>query len=225
MKKIFSRNRRITRLKYSIIASKPFLAFIYWFVRIYSATLRVTVENERCWLDYLDRGGRVILSGWHQQFFIAVRKFRKYRKYHPSVMVSRSEDGTVAAGVARRTGWQVVRGCSLEGGREALEEVILRLQEYGLAAHVVDGPLGPAGIVKKGVIIIAQSADAVIVPVWAEADRAWHVNSWDRFMIPKPFARLTLRFGDMIPAPVTDREEEIETRRRTLETILRPALK
>ncbi len=222
---MFSRNRRITKLKYAVVTSKPFLAFLYWFVRIYSATLRVTVENETPWIDYLERGGRVILCSWHQQFFMAVRHFKKYRKYRPSVMVSRSEDGTVAAGIAGHMGLQVVRGCSLEGGREALEEVIEKLRKDGLAAHVVDGPLGPAGIVKKGVIALAMSADAAIVPAWAEVDRAWHVKSWDRFMIPKPFARVMIRFGEMIHTPVTEHEEEIETRRRTLETVLRPALK
>jgi len=63
------------KLKFAIITSKPFLFFLYWFIRLYSATFRLTVENEKQWLNHIHSGGRVLLCVWHQQFFSAIRYF------------------------------------------------------------------------------------------------------------------------------------------------------
>ena len=82
-----------------------------------------------------------------------------------------------------------------------MKEVIERLSQTRLAAHIVDGPRGPAGIVKAGAISIARATEAAVVPFYTAADRAWYFNSWDRFLLPKPFARVTLRFGEMIRFP------------------------
>ena len=64
-------------------------------------------------------------------------------------------------------------------------EVISHIKETGLGAHILDGPTGPIGKVKAGAISIALATDAVIVPFYVSADRAWYFNSWDRFCIPK----------------------------------------
>ena len=73
-----------------------------------------------------------------------------------------------------------------------MKEVITYLKETGLAAHIMDGPRGPIGKVKAGAIQIALEADAVIVPFYVTANRAWYFNSWDKFFIPKPFTRVVL---------------------------------
>lgn len=212
------------KLKFAIITSIPVLSFVYGLARLYSATFRFTVENEKQWLDHIHNGGRVLLCCWHQQFFIGIRSFKKYGKYNPCVMASKSADGKIAAWVANRTGWSTVRGSSSRGGRSALHKMILILKETSLAALIVDGPKGPAGVVKAGVIRMASAADAMIVPVYADAERAWYFKSWDTFMVPKPFTRVTLRFGDMIPCPLPETKEEFERRRISLEKIMLPSL-
>jgi len=211
-------------LKLKIITSKPFLYIFYWFVRFYSATFRLTVENEKQWLDHIHNGGRVLLCSWHQQFFIGIRQFIKYSKYKPGIMISRSSDGDIGAWLVNRTGWCAVRGSSSRGGRPALRAMILKLKENGLAAHILDGPRGPAGVVKPGVISMASAADAVIVPAYANADKAWYFNSWDSFMVPKPFTRVTLRFDDMIACPIPENKESFEHQRASLEKIMLPSL-
>ncbi|MEJ2691248.1 MAG: hypothetical protein P8130_15165 [Deltaproteobacteria bacterium] len=45
---------------------------------------------------------------------------------------------------------------------------------------------------------MAKSTGALIVPAYAIPERAWYFKSWDRFCLPKPFSKVTLRFGDMI---------------------------
>ena len=212
------------KTKVAIITSQPFIACVYRFIRLYSATFRLTVENEQPWMDHLRGGGRVLLCCWHQQFMAAIRYFKTYEPYRGSLMISRSSDGELIAGVARRSGFYPVRGSSSRGGREALGEMIDRLRETGFAGHILDGPTGPIGVVKPGVIQMAASAGAVIVPFYTSADRAWYFNSWDRFMLPKPFARVTLRYGDPIPCPRPASSEEFEKQRRSLEEIMRPGL-
>ena len=98
--------------------------------------------------------------------------------------------------------------------------MIEKLKETRLAAHIVDGPRGPAGKVKIGVIHLAQATGAAIVPIGVSADRAWYFNSWDRFLLPKPFSRVTVHCGDMIRFPFTENQEELERQRLHLENVM-----
>ncbi len=206
------------------LASPPVLHLLYRFIRIYSWTFRLTIENEQGWMDYLKGGGKVLLCTWHQQFFSAIRHFKTYSAFTPSLMISKSFDGEIIAGVAQRTGWRTVRGSSSTDGGKALKAMIANLNDTGLAAHILDGPKGPAGRVKAGAIQLALMTDAVIVPFYTAAERAWYFKSWDTFMLPKPFSRVTLRFGEMIRVRAVSRECDFEDRRLELEKIMLPGL-
>jgi lysophospholipid acyltransferase (LPLAT)-like uncharacterized protein len=206
------------------ITSAPFLAFLYLFIRLYSRTFRFRIENEAAWKEYHKRGGTVLLCAWHQHFFGAIRHFQSYRNYKPGLMISKSKDGHIIAEVARRSGWDPIRGSSSRGGLEATVKMIEKLKKDRLAGHIVDGPRGPAGEVKAGVIRISHAADAVIVPFYIQADNAWYFNSWDHFMLPKPFAKVILRFDEMIRFPATTDKELFESQRLQLqETMLKGA--
>ncbi|MBF0101033.1 MAG: lysophospholipid acyltransferase family protein, partial [Desulfobacterales bacterium] len=193
--------------------SSTFLTVVYRMIRLYSGTFRLTVENEQPWMDYLNQGGKVLLCVWHQQFFSAIHYFRNYKAYCPPLMISKSTDGDLIAGVAMRSGWDPVRGSSSKEGGEALRIMIEKLTQNGLGAHIVDGPRGPAGKVKAGLIRLAQQTNAVIVPFYTSADQAWYANSWDRFMIPKPFSKVLLRFGDMIHLGEIQNSSDFEAQR------------
>jgi lysophospholipid acyltransferase (LPLAT)-like uncharacterized protein len=103
--------------------------------------------------------------------------------------------------------------------------MIHRLRDYRLAAHIIDGPRGPAGVVKLGAIAIAHGAGAVIVPGIITADRAWYLGSWDRFMIPKPFARVTVKYLPVIELPPVMDKAGLENQRKKLEVMMQPYLK
>mgnify|MGYP001198505031 FL=1 len=208
-----------------VLRTRAFHAFLYRFIRLYSSTFRIRIDNEAGWLDYLRNGGRVLLCVWHQQFFPAIRHFQNYRDFKPSLMISRSRDGELIAGVAERSGWHAVRGSSSKGGREALKMMVDRLKRHGLAGHILDGPRGPAGQVKAGAIQLAHAADAVIVPFYTSADKAWYFNSWDSFFIPKPFANVHIRFGATISFPPAADAAQFENQRLTLEKTMRPELR
>jgi len=175
-------------------------------------------------MDYRGNGGVVLLCIWHQQFFSAIRPFRRYKTFNPSIMISQSNDGEIVAKMALRNGWVPVRGSSSKGGMGALKKMITNLKEKKLAAHIIDGPRGPSGIVKAGVIRLAHATNAVIVPLSVSAEKAWYFNSWDRFLLPKPFSKVFLRFGEMIKFDRVNDKESFEKQRKHLEEIMLPAL-
>jgi lysophospholipid acyltransferase (LPLAT)-like uncharacterized protein len=104
-------------------------------------------------------------------------------------------------------------------------QLIDKLKKNRLAAHIVDGPRGPAGELKAGVIRISHAADAVIVPFYIQADKAWYFNSWDHFMLPKPFSKVTLLFDEMIKFPATTDNELFENQRLQLQETMRKGAK
>lgn len=210
--------------KYRYVLIQKLQILLCWIVRLYSWTFRLTVENENAWLNHLETGGLVLLCAWHQQFFAAIKHFKAYEHFQPSLMISQSRDGDIIARIARQQGWHPVRGSSSRNGGTALKEIIDRLRQSRLAGHIVDGPRGPAGVVKAGVIRIARATNAAVVPFYTLADRAWYFNSWDKFMLPKPFACVTIRFGAMILFSEKVLEKNFEAQRVELEAIMRPAL-
>ncbi len=108
-------------MKNRLVTSDITLALLYYFIRAYSWTFQLHIENEKEWMDYHAGGGTVLLCAWHQQFFAAIRHFKTYQALGPSLMISKSKDGEIIAGIAERSGWKVVRGSSSTDGRQALE--------------------------------------------------------------------------------------------------------
>jgi hypothetical protein len=208
----------------SLLTSPLVTALICRLVHAYCRTLSLKVENEAPWLAHLQAGGKVLLCLWHQQLFGAIRQTWNYSYLHPSIMISQSQDGELVARFVESIDWVAVRGSSSRGGQRALKEMIRRVRETGFAAHILDGPQGPLGKVKSGVIHLAQATGAVLVPLCATADRAWYLKSWDRCMVPKPFARITMRFGEMIQPLAAESEEDLEKQRQRLEAVMTPYL-
>ena len=207
------------------LKSEAFISFFYGLILLYSWTLRLKIENDKEWMDYRRNGGVVLLCTWHQQFFSAVVPFKNYKTFKPSIMISQSRDGEIVAKLALRSGWNPVRGSSSKGGSEALKKMIANLKEKKLAAHIVDGPKGPAGVVKPGVIRLAHAANAVIVSFSVSAEKAWYLNSWDKFLLPKPFSKVFLRFGEMIKFDKVKNKKIFEKQRMKLEEIMLPTLR
>jgi lysophospholipid acyltransferase (LPLAT)-like uncharacterized protein len=207
------------------LTSKGFQLVLYKLVCMYCRTFRLTVENEEPWMSLLNAGKNILICAWHQQTFTAICCFDKYRTYKPSLMISKSIDGEILAGVAKIIGWYPVRGSSSKGGKSALKKMIQSLKSNGLAAHVMDGPRGPIGYVKAGAIRLALEADALIVPCYVSADRAWFFNSWDKFFIPKPGSNVTLRFDNPMELEYPPSDAAFEALRQRVEAVMKKELK
>ena len=96
---------------------------------------------------------------------------------------------------ARVLGYRSIRGSSSKGAARALLAAVRELQGGSSVAFTPDGPRGPRRELKPGVVAAAQRGGGVIVPVSARADRAWRLDSWDRFLVPKPGAKVTVTYG------------------------------
>lgn len=105
-----------------------------------------------------------------------------------------------------------------------MSEMIAHLKTNKLAAHILDGPQGPIGKVKPGAIKIANKSGALIVPFYVVADKAWFFRSWDQFMMPKPFSKVELCFGQDIRLTSCESSDEFEQQRQLLEDTMKDGL-
>ncbi len=184
---------------------------IYLAIISYRKLLRFKMVNDTPWRKLHQQGETVLLCLWHQHLY-GVSWFDAFRNMHPAVMISLSADGELFARAGQYGGWETVRGSSSKGGGKALKKMIRHLRKNRLGMHILDGPRGPMGVAKAGVIQIARLSGAHIVPFEVQADRAWTFNSWDRFFLPKPFSRVTVCFKDPLPPPHAKDPEAFETR-------------
>ena len=202
-------------LKYGLIP------FAYYIIRFYLGLMRYTVIGEDAFTDHMKSGRKAIISLWHQRIFGSINYARRFSRYSPSVMISQSRDGEMISQVFSRVNFRPVRGSSSRGGRAALAAMVGDLAGNPLAVHVVDGPQGPRGVVKGGLIALAQLSGAPIFPVYISFNRAWVMNSWDRFLIPKPFSTILIRWDEPIYIPGDLDEDNFESFRRQVEGRMR----
>lgn len=165
---------------------------VYLLYRGLCGTLRFQEEN-RIWLDELDaRGERLVFCLWHDELFPLMRM---QKQLDIVTVVSPSRDGELLAQMLEKLGLRTVRGSSGRGGANALLGAA-RLMRTGVHACItVDGPRGPRHKAKDGALFLARHADAWIAPVRIVMDQAVRASSWDRFQVPLPFSRVTVRHG------------------------------
>jgi hypothetical protein len=191
-------------------------SIIFYLLDLYTKTLRVRFEGTEKIQKHLEKGGRIIISSWHQRFFGGFFLPRIF-KWSPCIMISQSRDGDFIAKVVQHIGWIPVRGSSSRGGKKALRVLAEGVIEHRIGGHIVDGPTGPPRVIKPGLISLARNTDAVICPGIVSYENAWTMNSWDHFMIPKPFSRVLFRFGSIFSVPEIMSDDQFESFRTEME--------
>src|SRR5690606_11933098 len=83
-----------------------------------------------------------------------------------------------------------------------------------------DGSKGPVYEAKAGVVALARLTGAPIVPMSYWADRFWRLGSWDRMIVPKPFARVAVAVGEPIWVPRDLTDEQLEAKRVEVQNAL-----
>lgn len=162
-------------------------------LQLLARTWRFRIVNASA-IDELRAAKRnFIFSLWHGQLLPLLWH---HRDEGVVLLISEHRDGELVARAAESLGYALVRGSTTRGAERALISIIRELQAGREVAITPDGPKGPAGKYAPGALIASQRSGAVILPVVAVADRAWRLKSWDRFMIPKPFARVTVAYGN-----------------------------
>ncbi|MBM9536495.1 lysophospholipid acyltransferase family protein [Desulfobulbus alkaliphilus] len=188
-------------------------------IRVWFATCRLRTRGEKQLLEMLAKGETGIAAFWHYSFLYFFYYFQK-RSTSAAVMVSASRDGEYIARVARILGHVPVRGSSNRGGMQALREMINLLRQGTNGAIVADGSQGPARRVQPGCIFMASKSGRPIVPMAWAADRYFAFNSWDRTVIPYPFATVFLYQGEPLYVPPDLSSAQVESYRLALEDCL-----
>ena len=173
---------------------------IVWLIGI---TLRFKVEApyataEEGSLTRIDDLYPGIFVFWHRCVLSAMWLFRNRNL---AVITSGSRDGEYIARVIRRFGFVAVRGSSSRGGGRAMFELRQLVNQGGGVAFTIDGPRGPRYVAKRGPVTLSRITGVPILAFYVTPDRAWVLNTWDRFVIPKPFARLCIRGAKKIYVP------------------------
>ncbi len=137
-----------------------------------------------------------IIAFWHGRLLMMPYLYKKVRGSHPiAVMISEHFDGELIARTISYFGLEAIRGSSKKGGAKVLIRALKKMQNGYDVAITPDGPRGPKYSVAPGIILLAQKSGAQIVPFFYEASSYWQLQSWDGFIIPKPFATLKFYAG------------------------------
>lgn len=194
------------------------LSFLGWLViSLWSRTVRLRFVNR----DIPDRlkaeGKNFIYAFWHGRQFLL---FHAHRHTGAVIAASESRDGEIQAGILRRFGFAVVRGSSKRKGDRALLGMVDGLRKGKNIALAVDGPRGPVFEAKQGVAYLAGKLQKPIVPVITSARHYWILDKiWDKYLLPRPFTKGVVIYGDPITVNGTA-EQELEAKRREVETAL-----
>jgi lysophospholipid acyltransferase (LPLAT)-like uncharacterized protein len=190
-------------------------------LRLLGHTWRFRLVNGGVIQELRTRRQAFIYSLWHGHL-LSLLWF--HRDQGVLVLISEHRDGELVARTATSLGFGLIRGSTTRGAGRALISMTRELQAGREIAITPDGPRGPAQKFAPGALVAAQRADSFIVPVVAVADRAWYLRSWDRFMIPKPFARVTIAYGSPTKvSAATPRDAANETDR--FERLMRETLR
>jgi len=160
----------------------------------------------------------IVFVFWHGQLLPLVHY---HRNEGIVVLVSDHADGEYITRVILKHGFGAARGSSTRGGVKGLKGILRAIRGGKDLAFTPDGPRGPRHVFKWGALTAAQISGAPVVPVALGANRAWYLKSWDRFMIPKPFSSLRIRYGPPRWVPREAEEEDLKALARELERELR----
>ena len=134
----------------------------------------------------------IVFTLWHGQMLPLLWH---HRDQGVAILVSEHQDGEVIARILQIMGYRLVRGSTSRGAGRALIGLVRTLKEGNDVAITPDGPRGPRHHFAPGAAIAANRGGAPVVPAAAFVDRYWQLKTWDGFVIPRPFARITIAYG------------------------------
>jgi len=206
------RESRLKRVEAAAIAVAG-----YRLVAALGATFKWRAEGAEHYDAVLRSGRQPIMAFWHGRILPATYYFRRRGIV---VITSENFDGEWIARIIERFGYGTARGSTSRGGRRALLQLKRDMAAGKPAAFTIDGPRGPARVAQPGAVWLAKATGNPVVPFHIEASRHWSLSSWDRTLIPKPFATVAIAIGEPFNVPSEAGEDQIEIARQQLEARL-----
>lgn len=173
-----------------LIAIGPWLAA--GLIRLLARSMRIEYLGLETVQGCRQRGEHLLLSFWHDELLLMVKG---YRGASARILISASRDGELIARTMQRFGHEAVRGSSHRGGRAAFRALVeLGREPYDIGI-TPDGPRGPRHQIKDGIVELARITGRPVMPLTFVCSRGHRFASWDRFLLPYPFARGVFCYG------------------------------
>ncbi len=151
-----------------------------------------------------------IVAFWHGKMVVGwLFSQALFAKQPVAAVVSMSKDGSILSDALQRLGFSLLRGSSSRGSNEVVQSIKESLQKGWGVAVTPDGPRGPLHQFKYGMVRLASTSHAPLIFAEITCIKAWKLRSWDRFEIPKPFSKVTVRLH-LIELPAFQSEEELQ---------------
>lgn len=173
-------------------------------MRLLGATWRIRLRNDEAVRRLRSAKQPIVFAIWHGELLPLLYQ---HRREGVMVLISEHGDGEIIARVATNFGYGTVRGSTSRGAVRALLEMARVIDDGHDLAITPDGPRGPAKSFALGPIIVAQRTGAPVIGVAVTVSRAWRFRSWDRFMVPAPFARVTIAYTDAMRIDSRDAQD------------------
>lgn len=177
---------------------------VWWTTYLICRTLRFRIEGLDNLRNHLETGKGLILVVWHGRTMLPIYYCRKRGFW---AIISLSRDGEMQNRVVSRYGYRTIRGSSGRQGARAFLESVKRLQEGEVLSVTPDGPKGPAREVQLGTVQLAQRSGCPVLPIGSSAQPRRLLGSWDSYMMPMPFGRGAIVFGELLWPPSENSEE------------------
>lgn len=214
-----SKRKRTATREWTYRALAPVIS---GFLRALWGSYRCETIGEEPWLGPL-REGPVIPCFWHGRTVACAGFVRGLteRGLEPCALVSPSLDGDLTSKVIERWGFRVLRGSATRTGPKAIRDLYrVIVKERRSPIVIPDGPQGPAHEAKLGALMLSQVAQVPILPISFATNRSFVVKTWDRWIVPYPFARVAFAMGEPIRVERDATSEDLEQARLRLEEAL-----
>ena len=179
----------------------PFVSTAY---KLLGATWRYREVRREIMDEALASGRSLTAAFFHARTFQLLHYNSRPEHGKFVLMCSQSRDGELMSQVEESLGYKVARGSSGGGGARALVSMIQTVKQdpSGSSCLAVDGSRGPRGIAQVGIITLAQKTGGMIMPVAASCRSAFVYRwSWDRTVLPLPFAKVHVVYGEPLEVP------------------------
>ncbi len=210
------------RLKQKFRSIKKLPTWIFWFPATLLKVMRRLLYRFEI-VDpnnYIEEARGMVTVTWHNRLLFFPVAFPRETRKRTVAVVSASRDGQYITDLISFFGLRSLRGSSSRKGMQAQLEAVRAIRDGYHVSFTPDGPRGPRYQMQPGPIHLASKMNTSIIPIAVNASRYWEIKSWDRFQIPKPFAKLTLVLGDAIAVPPELAPEEFEAIRLRVEKAL-----
>jgi lysophospholipid acyltransferase (LPLAT)-like uncharacterized protein len=207
------------------------------YLRLVYATLRWTREGQEhaqaVWARSLRDKSGAILALWHSRVPVGPTTWPQGSdKPEIRVLVSQSRDGEFIARTISKLGLPSIRGSSVKktdtaknkGGEQAFRDMVKWVRDGGAMAITPDGPRGPVEQMQKGALALARMTGAPVLFVGVAMQPCIRLNTWDRTIIPLPFAKAAMVWDEpVIMSRDDDPDVLVETWAARLSAVTRRA--